>query len=96
MLCGRLESSVMTLKSKYMNMYIPSDFFNASAPWVDNLPMARPFSLGQPCKFHVMHKDVPPLSPETAVLDPPDADYKFCAKVGASLIGFFQLRYMAF
>jgi hypothetical protein len=86
----------MTLKSKYMNMYIPSDFFNASAPWVDNLPMARPFSLGQPCKFHVMHKDVPPLSPETAVLDPPDADYKFCAKVGASLIGFFQLRYMAF
>lgn len=71
----------MTLRSKYTNMYIPSDFFNASSPWVDNLPLKRPFVLGQQCKFHVMHKEVSPLTAETAVLDPPDADHKYCAKV---------------
>lgn len=71
----------MTLRSKYVNMYIPSDFFNSNSPWVDNLPLNRPFGLGQSSKFHVMHKEVSPLTPETAVLDPPDADHKFCAKV---------------
>ncbi|KAK7112745.1 hypothetical protein V1264_012146 [Littorina saxatilis] len=75
------EASVMTLRSKYVNMYIPSDFFNSNSPWVDNLPLNRPFGLGQSSKFHVMHKEVSPLTPETAVLDPPDADHKFCAKV---------------
>ncbi|KAK7493304.1 hypothetical protein BaRGS_00015430 [Batillaria attramentaria] len=75
------EANVIMLKSKYSNMYIPSDFFHTSFPWVDNLPLQRPFVLGQPCKFHVMHKEVGPLTPETAVLDPPDADHKYCAKV---------------
>ncbi|KAL8587387.1 hypothetical protein ACOMHN_062121 [Nucella lapillus] len=75
------DSSVMTLRSKYSNMYVPSDFFSTSSPWVDNLPMNRPFVLGQQCKFHIMHKDVGPLTPITEVLDPPDADHKFCAKV---------------
>lgn len=79
--CCRKEASVMTLRSKYANMYIPSDFFNANSPWVDNLPLNRPFVLGQQCKFHVMHKEVSPLTAETAVLDPPDADHKYCAKV---------------
>nr|KAG5704172.1 hypothetical protein BaRGS_009702 [Batillaria attramentaria] len=77
----RREANVIMLKSKYSNMYIPSDFFHTSFPWVDNLPLQRPFVLGQPCKFHVMHKEVGPLTPETAVLDPPDADHKYCAKV---------------
>ena len=62
-------------------MYIPSDFFNAGSLWLENLPMNRPFQLGQPCKFHVMHKEVPPLTPDASVLDAPDADYKYCAKV---------------
>ncbi|XP_076450064.1 cell division cycle and apoptosis regulator protein 1-like isoform X2 [Babylonia areolata] len=75
------DASVMTLRSKYTNMYVPSDFFSAGSPWIDNLPMNRSFVLGQQCKFHIMHKEVGPLTPITAVLDPPDADHKFCAKV---------------
>ncbi|XP_025107133.1 cell division cycle and apoptosis regulator protein 1-like isoform X3 [Pomacea canaliculata] len=75
------EAGVMVLKTKYSNMYIPSDFFHASFPWVDNLPLQRPFTLGQSCKFHVMHKEVTSLNPESAVLDPPDADHSFSAKV---------------
>lgn len=77
----RPEAGVMVLKTKYSNMYIPSDFFHASFPWVDNLPLQRPFTLGQSCKFHVMHKEVTSLNPESAVLDPPDADHSFSAKV---------------
>ncbi|KAH9495313.1 Cell division cycle and apoptosis regulator protein 1 [Bulinus truncatus] len=75
------ETCVVILKNKYSNLYIPSDFFHASFSWVENFPLSRPFTLGQSCNFHVMHKDVPSIKPDTAVLDPPDADHLFSAKV---------------
>ena len=31
--------------------------------------------------FHVFHKDVGPVTENTTVLEPPDADYLFSAKV---------------
>ncbi|XP_052772614.1 cell division cycle and apoptosis regulator protein 1-like [Mya arenaria] len=75
------NASVVTLKSRYTNMYIPSDFFNAEFPWHDAFPLLRPFQLGKPCSFHVMHKDIERVGQNTAVLDPPDADHLFSAKV---------------
>ena len=76
----RRETGVITLKSRYSNMYIPSDFFNASFPWVDAFPPHRPFPLGRPCNFQVMHKEVEPIVPNVAVLEPSDADHLFSAK----------------
>ncbi|XP_055874989.1 cell division cycle and apoptosis regulator protein 1-like [Biomphalaria glabrata] len=75
------DTCVVSLKNKYTNLYIPSDFFHASFSWVENFPLTRPFTLGQACNFHVMHKDVPPIKPVTAVLDPGDTDHLFSAKV---------------
>ena len=64
-------------------MYVPSDFFNASFPWHESFPLTRPFQLGKHCTFHVLHKDVERLGvgQNTAVLDPPDADHLYSAKV---------------
>jgi hypothetical protein len=62
-------------------MYIPSDFFISSSVWLEAFPPDRPFSLQHPCTFHVMAKEVPSYLPNNAVLDPPDADYLFSAKV---------------
>lgn len=74
---------VVALKSRYTNMYIPSDFFNATFPWHEGFPLTRPFQLGKNCTFHVLHKDVERLGvgQNTAVLDPPDADHLYSAKV---------------
>uniref|UniRef100_A0A0B7AHU4 SAP domain-containing protein n=1 Tax=Arion vulgaris TaxID=1028688 RepID=A0A0B7AHU4_9EUPU len=75
------DTCVVSLKSKYSNLYIPSDFFHASFSWVENFPLSRPFTLGQACSFQIMHKDVPPIKPDPVAYEPDDADHLFSAKV---------------
>ncbi|XP_043273869.1 cell division cycle and apoptosis regulator protein 1-like isoform X2 [Venturia canescens] len=75
------EADVLEVRRRYQNMYIPSDFFSTNFRWVDAFPPHMPFTLNKPCSFHVMHKDVDPFIENTAVLEPPDADYLFSAKV---------------
>lgn len=77
----RKFSNVVSLKSRYTNMYVPSDFFIANFAWTDAFPMVRPFQLGHHCSFHLFHKDVEGVEPSTAVLDAPDSDHSFNAKV---------------
>jgi len=76
---------MLTLRSRYSSMYIPSDFFYASFSWLDAFPLHRPFKLGHSCHFHVMNKEV--ASPDRklleSLLDPHDADHTFSAKVSA-------------
>lgn len=62
-------------------MYIPSDFFLSLFQWTETFPIGNPISLDYPCAFHVMHKDVDNIVENNAVLEPPDADYLYCAKV---------------
>lgn len=81
----------MDLKKRYPNMYIPSDFFHARLLWQNAFPLHRPFGLNHPCCFQVLPKGTcpPPLpdtvsadtSPPPAVLDPPDVDFTYSAKV---------------
>ena len=77
----RVDSNVVSLKSRYNNMYIPSDFFHANFTWTDAFPRVRPFHLGNNCNFHLFNKDVDPVTPNDAVLDPPDTDHIYSAKV---------------
>ncbi|XP_060624872.2 cell division cycle and apoptosis regulator protein 1 isoform X3 [Anolis sagrei] len=76
-----LSCDMMELRRRYQNLYIPSDFFDAQFTWVDAFPMSRPFQLGNYCNFYVMHREVDPLDKNIAVLDPPDADHLYSAKV---------------
>lgn len=48
---------------------------------MDAFPANAPFNLNKPCSFHIMYKDVEPVVENTAILEPPDADYRFSAKV---------------
>ena len=73
---------MMELRRRYQSLYIPSDFFDAVFTWVDAFPLARPFQFGNYCNFHIMHKEVDSLVKNTAVLDPPDANHTYSAKVG--------------
>ncbi|XP_049786967.1 cell division cycle and apoptosis regulator protein 1-like isoform X2 [Schistocerca cancellata] len=75
------EADVLELRRRYSNMYVPSDFFSANFRWVDAFPPNTPFTLDRPCSFHVMHKEVDAVLDNKAVLEPPDADYLFSAKV---------------
>uniref|UniRef100_A0A1B6HYQ2 SAP domain-containing protein n=1 Tax=Homalodisca liturata TaxID=320908 RepID=A0A1B6HYQ2_9HEMI len=75
------EADVLELRKRYNSMYIPSDFFSSTFKWVEVFPPQRALSLGRPCVFHIMHKDVDPVMENDAVLDPPDANYLFSAKV---------------
>lgn len=74
---------MMELRRRYQSLYIPSDFFDAVFTWVDAFPMTRPFQLNNTCNFHILHKEVDPLVKNTAVLDPPDANHTYSAKVRA-------------
>lgn len=62
-------------------MYVPSDFFNARIRWSEIFSPQNPFSLNNSCTFHIKHKDVDNPEPNDAILEPPDADYRFSAKV---------------
>ncbi|XP_008576699.1 PREDICTED: cell division cycle and apoptosis regulator protein 1 [Galeopterus variegatus] len=72
---------MMELRRRYQNLYIPSDFFDAQFTWVDAFPLSRPFQLGNYCNFYVMHREVDSLEKNVAILDPPDADHLYSAKV---------------
>uniref|UniRef100_A0A672S3B7 Cell division cycle and apoptosis regulator protein 1 n=1 Tax=Sinocyclocheilus grahami TaxID=75366 RepID=A0A672S3B7_SINGR len=72
---------MMELRRRYQSLYIPSDFFDAVFTWVDAFPLTRPFNFGNYCNFHIMHKEVDSLVKNTAVLDPPDANHTYSAKV---------------
>uniref|UniRef100_A0A3B4A6A0 Cell division cycle and apoptosis regulator protein 1 n=1 Tax=Periophthalmus magnuspinnatus TaxID=409849 RepID=A0A3B4A6A0_9GOBI len=72
---------MMELRRRYQSLYIPSDFFDAAFTWVDAFPLTRPFQLSNTCNFHILHKEVDPLAKNTAVLDPPDANHSYSAKV---------------
>ncbi|XP_055503293.1 cell division cycle and apoptosis regulator protein 1 isoform X2 [Leucoraja erinacea] len=76
-----MSCDMMELRRRYQNLYIPSDFFDTQFTWVDAFLLNRPFQLGNQCNFHIMHKEVEPLEKLTAVLDPPDADHTYSAKV---------------
>ncbi|KAJ7324262.1 hypothetical protein JRQ81_017282 [Phrynocephalus forsythii] len=76
-----LSCDMMELRRRYQNLYIPSDFFDAQFTWVDAFPMSRAFQLGNYCNFYVMNREVDPLDKNVAVLDPPDADHLYSAKV---------------
>lgn len=69
------------LSQRYTNLYIPSDFFNAHVKWGETFPPQTPFSLNNPCGYHIMSRDIESPNPNDAVLEPPDADYRFSAKV---------------
>nr|XP_057920444.1 cell division cycle and apoptosis regulator protein 1 [Doryrhamphus excisus]XP_057920445.1 cell division cycle and apoptosis regulator protein 1 [Doryrhamphus excisus] len=72
---------MMELRRRYQSLYIPSDFFGAAFTWVDAFPVTRPFQFSNACNFHILHKEVDPLGKNAAVLDPPDANHTYSAKV---------------
>lgn len=76
----------MELRRRYQSLYIPSDFFNAVFTWVDAFPLTRPFQFSNACNFHILHKEVDPLAKNTAVLDPPDANHTYSAKVWMAMV----------
>lgn len=80
------EANVIILKSRYSNLYIPSDFFQANFTWTSAFPLFRPFQLGTDCTFHVMPKDTEPITlndaeSNTPTSEPTDADHLYSAKV---------------
>jgi len=83
MLLYRKEANLLTLRSRYRSMYIPSDFFHAALLWSDAFPVHRPLRLGQACQFHIMSKEIEATNRKQleTLLDPHDADHTFNAKV---------------
>lgn len=77
----RKSCNVIQLRSRYTNLYIPSDCFNAEFTWTDAFPLHRHFHLGNVSNFHVMNKEVNSLESNSSVLEPPDADHLYSAKV---------------
>ena len=77
----RTHASLQELRRRYTNLYIPSDFCENHATWIDVFPAHKPLALDNSCAFHVMHKEVEPSTPNETLLDPPDADFTYSAKV---------------
>lgn len=77
----RPQADVLEVRRRYSNLYIPSDFFFTHFRWVDAFPPDKQFTLNKPCQFHIMSKEIDPVIENDAVLEPPDADYIFSAKV---------------
>lgn len=72
---------VPSISQRYNNLYIPSDFFNAHVKWGETFPPQTPFTLNTPCNYHIMAKEIENPIANSAVLEPPDSDYRYSAKV---------------
>ncbi|XP_075971593.1 cell division cycle and apoptosis regulator protein 1-like [Anticarsia gemmatalis] len=75
------KMDVPAVSQRYTNLYVPSDFFNAQVTWGETFPPQAPFSINNPCAYHIMSKEIENPNANDAVLEPPDADYRFSAKV---------------
>lgn len=80
------KMDVPGLSQRYTNLYVPSDFFNAHVKWGETFPPQMPFSLNNPCGYHIMSREVENPNDNDSVLEPPDADYRFSAKVDKDTI----------
>ena len=74
-------NNVTGLKSRYSDLYIPSDFTNCKNSWTKSLPLNRALKFNNRCLFHIMRKEAQTLTPNTAVYDAPDADHTWTVKV---------------
>ncbi|CAJ0604155.1 unnamed protein product [Cylicocyclus nassatus] len=78
------QVSVVGLRSRYLKLYIPSDFADMTAEWVKRVPLDASIDLTNPVSFHVFNKEVDyPLQQGEveAVLEPEDADHRHQVKV---------------
>ncbi|VDN01647.1 unnamed protein product [Thelazia callipaeda] len=79
---NEVEQTVMQLRKRYPSLYIPSDFSDASIEWPKRTPIENPLSISAtPITFHILHKDVDYPGEKLPVLNPPDLDNRFSAKV---------------
>ena len=82
------EAGVMTLKSRYPNLYIPSDFFSAQFSWSTAFDTQSQFPLMRkkaPLKVHVFPKDVETLDADgegpRGAVNADDCSHEYSAKV---------------
>jgi hypothetical protein len=77
-----LSSNVSGIKSRYGQLYIPSDFISVQNSWQTSLPIDRTLKFNNRCLFHVMKKEAQPVGgPNTAVYDADDSDFRWSVKV---------------
>lgn len=48
------EATVPTVRARYPNLYVPSDFFQCNFRWLDVFPMHQPMKLGHNSSFYVI------------------------------------------
>ncbi|CAH8870983.1 unnamed protein product [Trichobilharzia szidati] len=76
------SASLPDLRHRYPRLNISADFYECTSSWVDSFPMHNPFKLGSGTDYHVFHRDVDsPTQPDSTLLNPPDADYSYSARV---------------
>ena len=91
----RLSNTVSGLRSRYAQLYIPSDFIFVKNTWHNSLPINRTLRFNSRCLFHVMRKEASsPVQPTEVVYDPPDADHTWTVKVLFILLAVFKLNFL--
>ncbi|VDP91360.1 unnamed protein product [Echinostoma caproni] len=74
--------SVAELRHAYPRLNVASDVYECESSWCRAFPLHSPFKLGSGSDYHVFHRDVdPPVPADTSLLNPPDADYSYSARV---------------
>ena len=80
-------------------MYVPSDFFRISLKWIETIPQQKTMEFSKNAQFYILSKEVDRLNDYPDDLEPPDADYLFCAKVRFHNFFFFfsfkNLKYLS-
>ena len=74
-------NNVISLKARYSNLYVPSDFTNVKNSWLSSLPLNRPLKFNNRCLFHIMHRETHAIEKNLAVLEPADLDHRWNVKV---------------
>lgn len=88
------KMDVPGLSQRYTNLYVPSDFFNAQVKWGETFPPQTPFSINNPCAYHIMNKEIDSPTANDSILEPSDADYRFSAKVSSLIHVMFKIAFL--
>ena len=74
-------SNVSSVKNRYSNLYIPSDFTNCKYSWVNSLPIDRPLKFSINSRFHIMRKETQSIFINDAVYEPDDINHAWTVRV---------------
>ena len=87
-------NAVSGVKTRYSQLYIPSDFTNCKYSWINSFPVERPLKFSTSSKFHIMRKECQSIFINNSVYEPDDINHAWTVRVSLPSFYYSQISFI--